>query len=622
MKNYKSIRQAALPLLFLLPLLIPLLVDNQYYVHGILCRILIYTIFVASLDIVVGYIGDISIGHAGLFAIGAYSVAILTAPANLNTEGSLAFLPQIPFIFAMLIGVALAAFAGLLLGFPSLRSSGPYLAVTTIAYGLIIHTIINEQETLTNGTKGIHVSHLNFGDFAFTGNRFFWIVYPSAVAVMWIMRGFKKSFWGRAFEAIKYSSIAAESSGINRNYFKISAFVISAAIAGFAGALFTQLDQYIAPGTFSLDFSILALMALIFGGLRSSLGNFIGMALVIILPDAFTAFADYRLLAFGILLLLTLFFLPGGVASLLRAAWAKIFKGRDEESERLQLEAEANRMAKESPGLPFKSAASPGSDVLVLEKARMQFGGLVAVNDLEMKIKAGSIHGLMGPNGSGKSTTVNLITGVYVPTKGAVRIFGKDGTHLKIHERAKLGIARTFQNLQLFSELSVLENVMVGLHLSFKSSLLKVMLGLPSVWREEHEMRVRAYRLLQFVGLEKNAFVEARHLPYGQARRLEIARALALNPDLLLLDEPAAGLTSGEIAEFNEMIRKVKAQGIAVLLIEHHMDMLMEVSEEITVLDFGKRIASGTPHDVQANKDVVKAYLGTEAVPTALAGAH
>ena len=600
MKSGKKLRQILFPLLFLLPLLIPLLVDNQYYVHGILCRILIYTIFVASLDIVVGYIGDISIGHAGLFAIGAYAVAILTGPANLNTEGSLAFLPQIPFIWALLIGVALAAIAGLLLGFPSLRSSGPYLAVTTIAYGLIIYTIINEQETLTNGTKGIHVSHLSFGDFAFTGNRFFYIVYPCALAVMWIMRGFQKSFWGRAFEAIKYSGLAAESCGINRNYFKISAFVISAAIAGFAGGLFAQLDQYIAPGTFSLDFSILALMALIFGGLRSNLGNFIGMALVVILPDVFTAFADYRLLAFGILLLLTLFFLPGGVASLLRAGWAKFFGRRDEEAERLEIEAQVKILAQAEPGLPFKSSAVPGTDVLSLDRARMQFGGLVAVNDLEMKINAGRIHGLMGPNGSGKSTTL--------------------ATKLKIYERAKRGVARTFQNLQLFSELTVLENVMVGLHLSFRSRLWQIMLGLPSVWKEERKMRLQAYRLLQFVGLEKNAFVQARHLPYGQARRLEIARALALNPGLLLLDEPAAGLTSSEIEEFNEMIRKIKSQGIAILLIEHHMDMLMEVSEDITVLDFGKRIATGSPQQVQADPNVVKAYLGTEAVPAGLAG--
>jgi ABC-type branched-subunit amino acid transport system ATPase component len=251
----------------------------------------------------------------------------------------------------------------------------------------------------------------------------------------------------------------------------------------------------------------------------------------------------------------------------------------------------------------------------------MQFGGLVAVNDLVMNVKAGSVHGLMGPNGSGKSTTVNIITGVYVPTAGTVKVFGEVSNKLKIYERARKGVARTFQNLQLFSDLTVLDNVMVGLHLSFKSSLLKVVLGLPSVWREEQVLRIKAYRLLQFVGLEKDAFTQAKNLAYGQARRLEIARAMALNPQLLLLDEPAAGLTSGEIEEFNLMIRKIKAQGVGILLIEHHMDMLMAVSEEITVLDFGKVIAAGSPATVQANPAVVKAYLGTEAVPaTGLGG--
>lgn len=614
MKNFKTLSHILFFCLFLLPLLIPSLVDNQYYVHGILCRIFIYTIFVASLDLVVGYIGDISIGHAGLFAIGAYAIAILTGPPHLNTEGTLAFLPQIPFFVALLIGVLLSAFAGLLLGFPSLRSSGPYLAVTTIAYGTIIYTIINEQETLTNGTKGIHVSAIRAGDFVFSGNRFLYIVYPCMLLIMWIMYNFGRSFWGRAFAAIKYSSIAAEACGINRNYYKISAFVISAAIAGFAGGLFTQLDQYIAPGTFSLDFSILALMALIFGGLRSNLGNFIGMALLVILPDLFTAFADYRLLMFGILLLLTLFFLPGGVAGLLRSGWKYFFGKVDAEAQHAEL---AEWAAKDTSPL-FESKLTPGTDVLVLEKARMQFGGLVAINDLEMKIKAGTIHGLMGPNGSGKSTTVNIITGVYVPTSGEVKVFGEAANRLKIHQRARRGISRTFQNLQLFSDLTVIDNVMVGLHLSFKSSLLKVVLGLPSVWREERTRQIRAYRLLQFVGLEKDAFTTAKNLAYGQARRLEIARALALNPQLLLLDEPAAGLTSGEIEEFNVMIRKMKTQGLAILLIEHHMDMLMEVSEEITVLDFGKKIAAGTPASVQADPAVIKAYLGTEAVPANL----
>lgn len=603
--------------LLLLPMLVPFIGMNDYYVHGLFCRILVYTIFVASLDLVVGYIGDISIGHAGLFAFGAYAIAILTGPPVMNTEGSLTFLPQIPFIVAMVIGIVLAALAGLILGFPSLRASGPYLAVTTIAFGLIINTILTEQETLTNATKGIHVGPIKIGEFAFTGQRFVWIAYPAMLLVMWIMHNFGRSFWGRAFEAIKFSSIAAEASGIRRNYFKIAAFVISAAIAGFAGTLFAQLDQYVAPGTFGMDFSVLALMALIFGGLRSNLGNFMGMALVVILPDAVPAFADYRLSAFGILLLLALFFLPTGIAGLLKSIWHKIFGAPDHSALRADLDAEA---AKHS-GVPFKSVKSDGADVLSLNQATMRFGGLTAVNGLELKIKPGTIHGLMGPNGSGKSTTVNLITGVYIPTSGGVQIFGQDARKMKTYTRAKNGVGRTFQNLQLFGDMTVLDNVMVGLHLSFKSPLWKVVLGLPSVWKEERALRVRAYRLLQFVNMSHLAFQKANALAYGQARRLEIARALAVDPALLLLDEPAAGLTGGEIGEFNEIIRKIKREGIAILLIEHHMDMLMEVSEEITVLDFGKKIAAGAPAVVQANPAVVKAYLGTDAVTPEAASA-
>jgi branched-chain amino acid transport system permease protein len=593
---------------FLLPMLLPLFVQNEYYVHGILGRIIIYTILVASLDIVTGYIGDISIGHAGLFAVGAYTMAVFNSTAIANAGGTIHFFYEWSFLASLIIAVAVTALFGFILGFPSLRSSGPYLAVTTIAYGIIIYTIINEQENLTNGTKGIQMTSLKLGGLSLDGNNYLWVIYPFLLLVMYFKRNLAKSFWGRAFEAIKYSSIAAESCGISKTYFKISAFVLSAGIAGLAGGLFTHLDNYIAPNTFSLDFSILALMALIFGGVRSALGNIIGMALVVILPDLFTWFKDYRLMVFGILLLLVLFFLPNGIAGLVRDTYEKAFPKRAKKNYDLDKLRELGNSIKLFDSFEKVNETTP----LKLEALEMRFGGLVAVNQLELTVKPGTIHGLMGPNGSGKSTTINLITGLYKPTNGNVYIFGKKVNEIQANKRALLGVSRTFQNLQLFTDLTVLENVLVGLHTHYKSSLFSILLGLPGVQKEELINQAECLKWLEFVGLEQLALEKAKNLAYGQARRLEIARALAMKPKLLLLDEPAAGLTTTEIEEFNDIILKVRAEGISVLLIEHHMDMIMKISDEITVLDFGKKIAGGIPREVQKNPLVIQAYLGTE----------
>lgn len=613
-------RRLIVPLIVIAFLFVPLVTTNGYYIHSVAAKICIYVILVAGLDLIVGYCGDVSVGHAGLFAVGAYTAAILMWKL------------QMPFGVAALCGVALGAVFGLLLGVPALRLSGPYLAVTTIAFGLIIQTFVNEAVGLTKGSEGIReIPRLEFLGISFEGNNFYYFVYPFAVLSLLAVHRIVRSYWGRAFEALKENSLAAECCGVSRYRFKLSAFVLSAMLAALAGALFAHIDKYVGPTTFSLQNSILFLIALIFGGVRSVFGNVVGTFIVVVLPDVFNAFSDYQLMAFGALLLLTLYFLPGGIAGLARSIFSRLFgrkktatpttdaltsrpaSGHDPQRER---DADAVSAVAAAHVASSKAATNNGA-LLETKNLTIRFGGLTAVKELDLRIAPGEVHALIGPNGSGKSTTVNMLTGVYRPSGGQILFKGQPLARLAPNRISQLGVARTFQNVALFGDMTVLENVLVGLHHTFRSGvvgLLHIIFATPRAKREEREARVRAQSLLDFVGIGHLADERARNLPYGKQRLLEIARALAQNPSLILLDEPAAGLTSSEIAEVDELIDRLRERGLAVLLIEHHMDLVMAVSNEITVLDFGQKIAEGAPAEIQTNERVISAYLGTESL--------
>jgi branched-chain amino acid transport system permease protein len=532
-----------------------------------------YAIAVFGLSIVLGLCGQINLAQAAFFALGAYAVGL--GPADY----------RLPFWPCLLGGMALAAAAGAGLGVSTLRLGGHYLAMVTISFQQILTVVLINAIRFTHGPDGVS-SIVRPAGFA-SGQAFLALVVAVLALSGYLVWRLADTRLGRAMRAVRDNELAAGAAGVDVFLTKLTAFALCALLGGLGGGLFAGGFSYISPDQFAFSDSIVLMTMALLGGVASPIGSAIGTALLILIPEwlrFLKSVPGLYLAIYGAAVILIVIFMPEGIWGYIQRRFAGRARPAPPAAEPLELR-------------PADSGASVVMEVRGLAK---YFGGLKAVDGVDFQVRRGAVHALIGPNGSGKTTTLNVITGLYRATAGAIFVDGVELTGLPPHKRNAFGLARTFQNIRLFRSMTALENVIVGAERD----------GNVLVAASPAALRRRAQAALDFVGLGARAGETISSFSYGHQRLIELARALAANPTVLLLDEPGAGLNSSEKRTLHDLLDRIAAQGLTILILDHDMTLIAGVAKHLTVLNFGKRIADGGTADVLRQPDVVAAYLG------------